>query len=743
MTPNQTELKDGEHVYLLSQTKKRLMKAFYVSGNIGNNKTLAKDECRFQIVEIMTENISCWQFNPDIHCSGKVIGWKTNLVEHDDNRVLRRPEYSLERIIDPDTLLDYQAHYIDCNKCRTGCTLSEDRVYMQWFEMKGTPAQETPKKAPPVKRQKNQRMQNKRLKLEGKSYQNRKGKDIPEVPPMEFIQCKCKNKCADTFPEESRNAAYVNFWSIASIDQRRQYIVDRVISVSKKQTTTRDNSRRLQTWAYFLEKEGTHGADRIEVCKSVFYKTLQVKEKFIRYAVQASNLGVAKKETRGKHAPSNKRKPDDVQRIRDHINMFPRVESHYVRKDTTKTYICDTSNFNKLTIKRMYDLYCQQCTEHEVKPVCYELYRQEFKDMNIAIHKPKKDQCKSCIGFGNMLTPTEEDVQEHKLHIKRKNEAYDIKEKVKKEAEKDKSTLAITFDLEAVLYTPCTKVSTLFYKRKLCTYNLTMFNLANKEGQCYLWNETVAKRGSNEIGTGLRLFMEKHKSAKRLFMISDACGGQTRNQFIACLCMYLVRHMEHLEQIDHMFMVSGHSHMEVDSMHSRIEKKSDTLNIFVPFEWAVVASIARKNPYEVYHVETEDVKDLKRLQQDMKITNMKKDSDGNTVHWTSGQGYSSNDIVSWLMYRKQDPESIYYRTDYDENKPFKKIITSRVMRNSIEPALHQAYKGSLPISKAKLDDLLKLCNERAIPPMYHHFYKNIQSDQDIGEDTFSDSDQDD
>ena len=87
-------------------------------------------------------------------------------------------------------------------------------------------------------------------------------------------------------------------------------------------------------------------------------------------------------------------------------------------------------------------------------------------------------------------------------------------------------------------------------------------------------------------------------------MISDACGGQTRNQFIACLCLYLVRMMEDLEKIDHMSMVLGYSHMEVDSMDARIENKSDTLNIY-------------------------------------------KQSD--TVHWTSRQGYLSNDVVSWLQ----------------------------------------------------------------------------------------------
>ena len=523
---------------------------------------------------------------------------------------------------------------------------------------------------------------------------------------------------------------------MSSIEQRRQFVIDRVISASKKQSTTRENSRRSQTWLYFIDMES---GQRIQICKTVFYNTLQVKEKFVRYALKASELGVAKKDQRGKHAPIHKMSLDDKQRLRDHINMFPKVDSHYVRKDSKKQYISDTSNFNKLTVMRMYQLYCQMCTSNDQKACSYEIYRRELKDMNIAIHKPKKDQCKSCIAFGHKLSPTDKDIEEHEVHLKRRKEAYNMKETMKKRAAKDKNTIAFTFDLEAVLYTPCSKVSTLFYKRKLCTYNLTMFNLANREGQCYLWDETEAKRGSNEIGSGLKLFVEKHKEAKRLFMISDACGGQTRNQYIACLCLYLVRVMENLEQIDHMFMVSGHSHMEVDSMHSRIENKSETLNIYVPSEWSVVAACARKNPYIVDKMQTDDVKDLKRLQSDMKITNMKIDSDGQTVHWTSGKGYSSNGIISWLMYRKNDPNAMYYRTNYDESVPFKKVIVSRATRSNNLPPLHPAFSGRLPIARAKLNDLLKLCEDLAIPPSYHWFYRGIASDENIGEDPLSES----
>merc|ERR1719494_774624 len=171
-------------------------------------------------------------------------------------------------------------------------------------------------------------------------------------------------------------------------------------------------------------------------------------------------------------------------------------------------------------------------------------------------------------------------------------------------------------------------------------------------------------------------------------------------------------------------MVSGHSHMEVDSMHARIENKSDTLNIYVPNEWAVVASIARKNPYVVKVLEQECIKDLKRLQTDMRTTNVKRDTEGNTVHWTSGRTYSSNDVISWLQYRKDEPNKIFYRKE----------------RNDPLPKLYPSYDSVLPISAAKLRDLQQLCHDLAIPKSYHAFYNGLISNTDGDEDSSDESD---
>ena len=224
-------------------------------------------------------------------------------------------------------------------------------------------------------------------------------------------------------------------------------------------------------------------------------------------------------------------------------------------------------------------------------------------------------------------------------------------------------------------------------------------------------------------------------------MISNACGGQTRISFLL-LCLYLVTTTPKLEVIDHIVMLSGHSHMEVNFMLARIDLASDTLNIYVPSEWVIAASVARKNPYVANLFEQSDINDLEILKNDMKLANLNVNTNGEPVHWKSGKGYWSNSIVQWLQYRKAEPDKIFYRTNYDETKPFSEILVCRKTWKQALPKLIPAYTPKLPIFSKNLDDLLKLCKDYAIPERYHHYYKSLAGDGADDESTF-DEDKDD
>ena len=80
---------------------------------------------------------------------------------------------------------------------------------------------ETKKKPKKTKGKSNERNINKKLKLEGKSYKSTKDKEMPAVPPAQFVPCKCKNKCSENFSIESREKMHAQYWSMEFYDQHR------------------------------------------------------------------------------------------------------------------------------------------------------------------------------------------------------------------------------------------------------------------------------------------------------------------------------------------------------------------------------------------------------------------------------------------------------------------------------------------------------------------------------------------
>ncbi|KAJ8884248.1 hypothetical protein PR048_016105 [Dryococelus australis] len=59
--------------------------------------------------------------------------------------------------------------------------------------------------------------------------------------------------------------------------------------------------------------------------------------------------------------------------------------------------------------------------------------------------------------------------------------------------------LVFNFDLQAVVSIPKEPHGQIFYLRKLAVYNLTVYNLGNQNGMCYLYNELEGKRRAVEI----------------------------------------------------------------------------------------------------------------------------------------------------------------------------------------------------------------------------------------------------
>ena len=177
---------------------------------------------------------------------------------------------------------------------------------------------------------------------------------------LKFHRCgKCTNHCNDLLPENKWHELFHNYWKMGNWQRQRDYIAHHVaIKNTKRKTIT--NSRRKQTFQYFFTVQDA----RIKVCKAVFLITPGIGEKTVAYTlVHRTNNRQAATDKRGKHSPVIKITDSVRETVRQHINSFPLMESHYAK--------CKYRNSKKflqkdLTIREMYRLYSESSSADRV-----------------------------------------------------------------------------------------------------------------------------------------------------------------------------------------------------------------------------------------------------------------------------------------------------------------------------------------------------------------------------------------
>lgn len=116
-----------------------------------------------------------------------------------------------------------------------------------------------------------------------------------------------------------------------------------------------ENSEKKQTYKYFFKIKER----KVQVCKKYFLSTLDMSQKTVYLAKQNRNSTFPMKQ--GQH--TKKRIPSEVfAAVKRHICSFPRVESHYCRRDSKREYL-----EGNLTVAKTYQLY-QEYMERKGQP---------------------------------------------------------------------------------------------------------------------------------------------------------------------------------------------------------------------------------------------------------------------------------------------------------------------------------------------------------------------------------------
>lgn len=535
---------------------------------------------------------------------------------------------------------------------------------------------------------------------------------------------KCRFQCSNKINEDIRKDIFSGYWALADLQKQREFIIRHTEPIKPKYRYSCTQNYRNMNSAFYFEVDG----NRIRVCKTFFKATLSINDRPIRTALaKKTEKGFLTDDKRGKHGNQPKVNPEIKESVRIFINAIPRIESHYLRAQTTREYI-DSS-------KNLADLYRDYKEDRERQQLPFAnsvMFNRIFNgEYNISFFIPKKDQCDFCESFKNADNEAKQKLLEsYNAHINEKKLS-----RLEKEADKtnlNRSVVAV-YDLQAVMPVPRGQISSFYYKSKLNCFNFTISDLHAKDVHCYFWNETEGKRGAIEIGSCvlgyLKQLVDKHADSENpldVIFYSDNCCGQQKNKYVLTAYSYAVNKLP-IRSITHKYLIHGHSQNEGDNVHSIIEKQITKYlksgPIYVPDEYATLIRTAKRHgpPYIVHELTFEDFYDLKTLQEEWR-KNFTMDTEKEKVTWHD---------IKVLKVEKRHPDSFFFKTSYEQVE-FKKVDmnnnkkTRSQERNTDSVRLVSAYISKIPLSDIKKRHLQELVDKNIIKKKYYDsFYRNV------------------
>lgn len=517
-------------------------------------------------------------------------------------------------------------------------------------------------------------------------------------PPCNCALSKRKSKiqCSE-FSEVTRQNIFEKFWRLKWPEKK--VFVKMLVDVKRPADTKNkqhDVSRRNKTLIFHLKKEEL----RIRVCKTMFLNTLGIKQWTVLHWVdEHKNEGNGDEKQRQKI----KRHSEGRVQIKEFLNMLPKVESHYCRSSTTKLYL-EPIWRSKTNVFREYEKYC---IEKNIKSLKYKVFEDVFNELNLSIFMPKKDQCDICIGFSTSNVSKER----YDLHQKRKTEA-----RQEKEQDKLNEKFVYTMDLQAVLLCPVLKASAVYFKTKLTVHNFTIFNLKDKAGYCYLWDESEGSLNANEFASIICHFISSEvpfQAGDEIILFSDGCGYQNRNVTLANALLNLA--IQNNITITQKILEKGHTQMECDSMHSTIERRLRNQDIYTPSGYIDACKHARVKP-EPYHVQYLHYDFFRNYSQTVSCSFYKSLRPG------SKTGDPVTTDIRAIRYCPNG--NIYYKLNHSEDEwqilPQRRNTRANSCPNNEIP---KAYQERLKIKREKWDHLQTL--KGVLEHEHHNFYDSL------------------
>lgn len=271
-------------------------------------------------------------------------------------------------------------------------------------------------------------------------------------------------------------------------------------------------------------------------------------------------------------------------------------------------------------------------------------------------------------------------------------------------------------DLQSVLLSPKSNVSSLYYKTKLIVHNFTIYDLKRQQGECFLWNETEGRVTANEFASIIVNYLKIKIEANNVnnketdyILYSDGCAAQNRNAVLANALFNLA--IEKNVIIIQKYLQKGHTQMEADSMHSTIERNIRKSKINIPADYVRICKKAcLKNPYKVQYLSHVF---FKNVEENVKLI----------ASIRPGKKVGDPQVVD-LKAIKYTNKNMFFKLRHSELEwktfPIRLPANPKSVDFDTLPAL---YRARIPIKKEKYEHLQQL--KKSLEHDYHAFYDQL------------------
>uniref|UniRef100_A0A915IHG5 Uncharacterized protein n=1 Tax=Romanomermis culicivorax TaxID=13658 RepID=A0A915IHG5_ROMCU len=117
------------------------------------------------------------------------------------------------------------------------------------------------------------------------------------------------------------------------------------------------------------------------------------------------------------------------------------------------------------------------------------------------LHRKLLNQCATCSLYNAILNPSDEQRKDYEEHVLCKTTSRTAMHNDIAHCAEDPEQVVVTMDLQSVLQIPQAETSPFYYKRKLCVYNFTIYNEANRDGPSFLLGKLLRLKIISIIST--------------------------------------------------------------------------------------------------------------------------------------------------------------------------------------------------------------------------------------------------